>query len=1190
MLIRNVDCGVLYFQIKDDEAIKEYEELKKEKAVIENSDNPDRKRYIEVQKRIEELSKEIFSMKKEVKFPDMNNRFYYSGTIADSLMGRKLRQTARDREEYDKVIKTVGDSDYTDLIINLKFKSDIMIPDNTPKKAYDPETKSIVEVEGKKMKRLISKKKLRKMAYKDGVTINGVHYVNYQRTSSKARIGNCLFIREDYFEDMNEWQNLGIPFEKMVKSQDKDNPNPFEKADIVSIRSYQSLIASSIIGELEIDPYSILLINDVSGQATMDCNVVKPFPSKNGKGTELKVVREPYTQKTDLWDGQSLLDFSVFKNGKYAVKDKDGNKTEHSYEPYGFMLLRNFFFKTAAFNTNLQEYYKERFKGVENPVLKDMFGNEFKTEDVKMVTTPNSVKIFKFSDIVCEYMIDEDKKKHIRELEVPLIEKNEELRKAKQAVITAKRKLTILLNYDPEKGKEPPIQDDIETAQYSISEAEKKYDEICMCFDDETKQLLKDIKFEQQRLTWDWYRKKIKEEKFGVCKTEHKSRFGDSQQLWYQIFVSLNFDKNELLELTKPQVEEINLMKKYPAWFKRHLDMSATDKAGDSMMLALLECNENICKTKWYTNYRHSKIQRMVKKLLAGKIQIKNSDFCVLFGNPFEMLRASCGDKIETSILNDFECYCQRYGDGEELYGMRSPHICTGNNALLRNTYRHEWNKWFNLTDNILVINLWGKGAFLSCKWNGSDQDSDTAFIGNNSIILEKVKAVQDYLIPINCVPQESKYYEFTNENMSKVDGKLCNDMIGKICNLARDLSSFYWHLFNNGSAENKQKYLPMIYDDISILEVLSNIAIDSAKRQYDCNIETEMKKIKSRPYMTSQGAVIQNDKIIFKETRYKKSLSKDKIADYEDYLKDREKATTQEEIDIINKRIEGILKTEDVYMIRPDFTKDLKSQPKKKKRKKYENEEQRELHRQKQKAYVLEQKALKEKVYRKLQSPMDLLKEVVYEHLERSPRTNYIDRFTDILAPIPQGAKMDYYRVEKIKEICLEAKKRMDYKQSEYDMGRISFDEMTDEKKAIQNDVINNLKDRKVTVLEINKLIRDVYNEHPELNKHGRVIKLKNGKPKMTDARDQNLVKHEAGGWMLQWLYTAHRDEFLKAIKQNKGNVSYVRRYEPEKNCRSNKISKVSSLKDIGKLVRKENEIVTWDGVEYEIVTRKAE
>ena len=46
MLIRNIDCGLLYFQIKDDKVIKEYEDLKKEKSAIENGDSPDDKRQI----------------------------------------------------------------------------------------------------------------------------------------------------------------------------------------------------------------------------------------------------------------------------------------------------------------------------------------------------------------------------------------------------------------------------------------------------------------------------------------------------------------------------------------------------------------------------------------------------------------------------------------------------------------------------------------------------------------------------------------------------------------------------------------------------------------------------------------------------------------------------------------------------------------------------------------------------------------------------------------------------------------------------------------------------------------------------------------------------------------------------------------------------------------------------------------
>lgn len=272
--------------------------------------------------------------------------------------------------------------------------------------------------------------------------------------------------------------------------------------------------------------------------------------------------------------------------------------------------------------------------------------------------------------------------------------------------------------------------------------------------------------------------------------------------------------------------------------------------------------------------------------------------------------------------------------------------------------------------------------------------------------------------------------------------------------------------------------------------------------------------------------------------------------------------------------------------MVRPDFTKNLKSQLKKKKRKKFENDEQKELNRQKQITYAQEQRAIKEKIYKKLQSPMDILKEVIIENLKRAPRTNYILWFTDILAPIPKGVKADYYRIEKIKEVCIEAKKKMDCKQSEYDSGKISFDEMTEEKRNIQMDVINDLKGRKVTVIEINKLIRDVYDEHPEKNKHGRVIRLSNGKPKMVDGRDQSIVKYEAGGWMLQWLYSAHRDEFLKAVKQNKGETTYVRRYNPEKNVISKKIT---NLKDIRELIDLKNEIVTLDGVQYEIVKCKA-
>ena len=1164
MLIRNIDCGLLYFQIKDDKAIKEYEKLKKEKFELEHNKPDNQEKFMQLQKKMEELSNIIYSFDRNIKLSDKNNRFYYSGTITDSLMALKLRQITEDRDEINKRIKRIGNSDYTDLIINLKFKSDIMIPDDTPKRGYNPETDSIVEIDGKKMKRLITKKKLRQMAYKDGITINGIHYVNFQRTASKARTGNCLFIDEKYFDEMNEWQNLGIPFWKL------------KKADIVSIRSYQSLTSSSIIGELNIDPYSILLIDDVAGQATIDCNVVKSFSSESGRGNEVRVIREPYTQKTDLWDGQSLLDYSVFKNNTYATKDKDGTIKECSYQNYGFMLLRNHFFKSAAFNTNLQEYYQERFKDVENPVLVDAFGNKFSPENIRMVTTRNSVKIFKFSNIICNYMIEDSKKKHLEELQRLLNKKKEELRKINQAIIVAKRKLTMQL-----KNKSS-IVEDINVAQNNLNEAQNIYDRNYQKLEQQIQELAVPIKLEQERLTWDWYREKIKSQDFGVCKTEHESKFIDKQQLWYQVINTLNFNKDELYELVKPQIDEINLAKSHVSFFKHFIGTKTSNKVEDSMMVELLNINDDISRTKWFTNYRRSRLQGIVKNLKAGKILIPNADFCVLFGNPYEMLRASCGDKIESSVLKDFECYCSKFKDGEKLFGMRAPHICTGNNALLTNTYCEVW-KWFNLTNNILIINLWGKGAFLSPKWNGCDVDSDTAFIGNNPTILEKVKQVQDYLIPINDVPQKAKLYDFNNENMAKVDAKLANDLIGQICNLARDLQSLYWHLYNTGTQENKQKYLPMIYDDLCMFETLSNIAIDSTKRQYDCDIKLETKKIQSRPYMKAEGAIIKEESVIFVELYYKNCLSENKIKQYNLLMEKKNNVTNQDEI---NSEINKILMVNKEYMIRPQFTKKLKSQPKKKRHIKYENKEEKQLQKQKQMAYVQEQKRLDEKIYCKLQSPMDILGEIIDENIKRCPRTKYIPCFVDILKPIPSGAKADYNRINAIKELCLEANSKINCARSKYRDGKLSYDEMCEEIDVIEKDIVSNIKEREITSYDINVLIRKVYDVRPKREKHhGKIITDEKGKYIYIDKRDQDLIKAKAGGLLLKYLYSSHKDEFIKAIKESgKGTVSYIRKYEPSKNNANNK---ELSLKDV---TVPKNEIIVLNGMKYEIITRKAE
>ena len=98
-------------------------------------------------------------------------------------------------------------------------------------------------------------------------------------------------------------------------------------------------------------------------------------------------------------------------------------------------------------------------------------------------------------------------------------------------------------------------------AEEILNRAEQDYNEYSECSEEDVRRLSKLIKFEQERLTWDWYREKIEGQAFGCCKTEHKSKFGDKQQLWYQVIRKLNFNEDMIRKLATPQITEINLMK-----------------------------------------------------------------------------------------------------------------------------------------------------------------------------------------------------------------------------------------------------------------------------------------------------------------------------------------------------------------------------------------------------------------------------------------------------------------------------------------------------------------------------------------------------------------------------------------------------------------------------------------------------
>lgn len=204
---------------------------------------------------------------------------------------------------------------------------------------------------------------LRKNIYKNGFICDGIKYIRYKRSGGSSRIGKCLFIDEKLYSRMHKWELCGL---KIKEGQD---------IDLAALESYISLPLSSIIDTIEINPENILVIKDYDSIFRDDVVVTTL------DGTWLKSYPDNIEIKNSIWDGQSLMDISLF--GKYSN--------------YGMLLLRNRFFKSCCFNSNIQQWF------IDNHITDISQLNGFtlakNIEDVRLITTPNSIKYLKFGKL-----------------------------------------------------------------------------------------------------------------------------------------------------------------------------------------------------------------------------------------------------------------------------------------------------------------------------------------------------------------------------------------------------------------------------------------------------------------------------------------------------------------------------------------------------------------------------------------------------------------------------------------------------------------------------------------------------------------------------------------------------------------------------------------------------------------------
>lgn len=204
---------------------------------------------------------------------------------------------------------------------------------------------------------------LRSELYTKGFWCDGTHYVRFKRSSGSSRIGKCLFIDEKLYSSMHKYELCGLKI--------KEN----QELDLAAFEAYRSLSLSSIIDTIEIQPENILVIDDYK---SVFKDTVAVTELNNG---HLDTTEKEISITNSIWDGQSLMDISLF--GKY--KDR------------GMLLLRNRFFKSCCFNCNVQKWFADN--GIKEIKQLNGFTLAQKIADVKLITTPSSIKYLKFGTL-----------------------------------------------------------------------------------------------------------------------------------------------------------------------------------------------------------------------------------------------------------------------------------------------------------------------------------------------------------------------------------------------------------------------------------------------------------------------------------------------------------------------------------------------------------------------------------------------------------------------------------------------------------------------------------------------------------------------------------------------------------------------------------------------------------------------
>lgn len=197
---------------------------------------------------------------------------------------------------------------------------------------------------------------------------------------------------------------------------------------------------------------------------------------------------------------------------------------------------------------------------------------------------------------------------------------------------------------------------------------------------------------------------------FGIVKTAHKSKLGEVQRMSYQMVNALDVDIMNNVMATS--VDYIHSLKKDDEVFLDYLRKNVNFSNDYDVLVALVEQNHDFIYSEYFRQRRKAIISAYTLNFKSGHVN-QNGDNLVIVGSPYAMLMASVGLNPEDDPTFEVEegtiqCFTKRFEDGEYLAEFRSPFNAKENMGYLHNVYNPLLEKYFDLGEQCIAINLIG--------------------------------------------------------------------------------------------------------------------------------------------------------------------------------------------------------------------------------------------------------------------------------------------------------------------------------------------------------------------------------------------------------------------------------------------------------------------------------------------------